>query len=317
VAVELILWTVFAIAVAAGVAMDVKWAIKGDSASDDRRPVRAVLSWICVALLFGVLIACSMGRSSALKFFAGYFLELSLSVDNLFAFMAIVDFFQIKGKDQQRALTCGIVCAIAMRMFFIFVGIALLNAFEWLMYVFGLMLILSAIGMLKSRKTSECQWKFFEKFGAILKFGRSTDASAKTHSTDAPAEAHSTDAPAKTTGRRQFIACIIAIEMADLLFAVDSVTAVLSITRESFLVFSSNVFALIGLRALYFYLEYLARKLHLLKYGIAITLIFVGVKMMLSKIYHISIAASMLTIAAILGVTVIASCATGGGKGGR
>jgi tellurite resistance protein TerC len=286
----LALWLVFFLIVAGGLVMDVIHARRSDLIVDHRWSACAVIWWVSIASMFGVLVACLHGSESALNFFAGYVLELSLSVDNLFAFMAIFRFFRIDAHAQRRALTYGIIGAIAMRMIFIFLGIVLLDNFGWLMYALGTMLIFSAFGMLKKEKAGGCLWKFFEKIGFIRRGGKDAHYIRSGKSRVAP-----------------FIMCIIAIELMDLIFAVDSVSAVLAITRVPVLVFSSNIFAIIGLRALYVYLSHLSSKLHLLNYGIAVILAFIGAKMLFANVFPVSTAASISVIATILTATVVAS----------
>jgi tellurite resistance protein TerC len=296
--VNFFLWLVFWLAVTVGLATDMAWAKKHGAASGTKNSARIVGIWVAVAALFGVLICCVRGHGAASKFFAGYLLELSLSIDNLFIFMATFAHFKVTGAAQRKALTYGIVGAIAMRMLFVFAGIALLNRFEWLMYIFGVTLILSAFGILKTEKKSGDSRKFFRKIGLFLRVKFSKNK---------------LEFFMKSKGKfyaTPLLACVIAIEFVDIVFAIDSVTAVLAITREPILVFSSNVFAIIGMRALYIYLAYLATKLHLLKYGISTVLVLIGAKMILSGTYHIPTAVSIAAIVGILGTSVVASLAT-------
>jgi tellurite resistance protein TerC len=278
--------------------MDIAWTKKHGGVSNPRSSALAVGSWMAVAILFGALVYCVHGCGSATKFFAGYLLEFSLSVDNLFIFMVTFAHFKITGAAQQKGLTYGIIGAIAMRMIFVFAGISLINKFEWLIYIFGALLIFSAFGVVKTDKKSEASRKFFRKVGFFLKIKFSRDklkffvkSKGKFYATS-------------------LLACVIAIELVDVVLAIDSVTAVLAITREPILVFSSNIFAIIGLRALYIHLLHLASKLHLLKYGIAATLLFVGLKMVLSGIYNIPAIASVAIIASILTAATVASFLT-------
>jgi tellurite resistance protein TerC len=285
------LWIVFA-----GVTMAGLW---GEIvAINDQRKQSAKFGttlWLLIAVFFGILVTAILDLDSGLQFFAGYLVELSLSVDNLFIFMSVFSYFKITGLAQQKALTYGILGAICMRMFFVITSISLLNRFEWLMYVFGALLIFSAFGMCKSEKGDGGHQAFF---ASIKKICRLRDSGNKlAFFTKSDGKIYATP----------LLACVITIELLDIVFAVDSVPAVLSITCTPVIVFSSNIFAIIGLRSLYGHLTRLVEKFHLMKYGIAATLIFIGGKIMLRNSIHISTLCSTFVIVSFLLAAMIAS----------
>lgn len=257
-----------------------------------------VIAWISLAAFFGLLIYFLLDDESTLKFFTGYVLELSLSVDNLFVFMSIFSYFHIANKAQQKALTYGMVGAMAIRMIFIFTGITLINKFKWLIHVFGGMLIISALEMFKAEKQYDSTNNLLTKIKTFLKIKRSEDDLA--FFTRCGGKWHATS----------LLACVITIEIVDIVFAADSVPAVLSITKDPILVYSSNIFAVMGLRSLYICLSQLINKFHMLKYGIATNLVFVGTNMIFSEVYHIPTIVNTIAIISIFLVSLTISCLT-------
>ncbi|MDR2603151.1 MAG: TerC/Alx family metal homeostasis membrane protein [Puniceicoccales bacterium] len=292
------LWGIFLTMITIGLYADVVLAKAQYTRANHRSHAYMVIAWISLAVFFGLLVYFFLGYESTLKFFTGYVLELSLSVDNLFVFMAIFSYFHIGNKAQQKALTYGMVGAMVMRMMFVFTGITLLSKFKWLMHVFGIMLIASAIGMFKSEKQRGSTSNLLTKIKTFLKVKRPEDNLAffvkfenKWYATP-------------------LLACVITIEIVDIIFAVDSVPAVLSITKTPIIVYSSNVFAIIGLRSLYICLTQLISKFHLLQYGIAVNLAFVGTNMIFSEVYHIPTIVNTTVIISIFLVTLAISCLT-------
>ncbi|MDR1457533.1 MAG: TerC/Alx family metal homeostasis membrane protein [Puniceicoccales bacterium] len=292
------LWGIFLIIITIGLYADTVLAKAQYAQTNHRSHAYVVIAWISLAAFFGLLVYFFLGQESTLKFFTGYVLELSLSVDNLFVFMTVFSYFHIVDKAQQKALTYGMVGAMVMRMVLIFTGITLLNKFKWLMHVFGAILIVSAIGMFKSEKQRGSTSNFLTKMKTFLKIKHSKDNLAFF----------------TKCGNRWYttslLACVITIEIVDIIFAVDSVPAVLSITKTPILVYSSNVFAIIGLRSLYICLTQIINKFHLLQYGIAVNLIFVGTNMIFSEVYHIPTIVNAVAIISIFLVTLSISCLT-------
>ncbi|MDR2629196.1 MAG: TerC/Alx family metal homeostasis membrane protein [Puniceicoccales bacterium] len=292
------LWGIFSIIIAVGLNADVVLAKAQYAQANHRSHACVVIAWISLAAFFGLLVYFVLGYESALKFFTGYILELSLSVDNLFVFMTIFSYFHIVNKAQQKALIYGMVGAMIMRMVFVFTGITLLNKFKWLIHVFGVMLIVSAVGMFKSKKQRDGTSNLLAKIKTFLRIKHSEDDLAFF----------------TKCGNRWYatslLACVITIEIVDIIFAVDSVPAVLSITKTPILVYSSNVFAIIGLRSLYICLTQLINKFYLLQYGIAVNLIFIGTNMIFSEVYHIPTIVNTIAIVSIFLISLAVSYLT-------
>jgi tellurite resistance protein TerC len=255
--------------------------------------------WVTLALLFctGIYFFHSDGHSKAIEFFAAYLIEYSLSIDNLFVFMLIFRFFIVPHSYEHKALFWGILLALITRAVFIFAGVALLNAFSWVMYIFGAFLIFTGIKMALNKETEVHPDKniaikllrFFipvtKEFQAakffIIKNGRHFAT--------------------------PMLAVLLALETTDILFAVDSIPAVLAISKDPFIVYTSNVFAILGLRSLFFAISGLMKLFHLLHYGLAAILSFVGVKMLIEDFVHVPVGVSLIVISSILVVSVIAS----------
>lgn len=257
-----------------------------------------VCAWVSLALLFGGAIWLVEGPRHALEFYTGYVLEYSLSVDNMFVFIMIFGYFAIPHNLQPKALLWGIVGAVILRFLFIFLGVQLISLFSWTIYVFGALLIFTAAKMLLQKEDDN----FDPSQSFILKLLRKV-MPIKT-------DYHGENFFVLEAGKRMatpLLAAVMVIEMSDLIFAVDSIPAVLSITQDTFLVYSSNIFAIIGLRSLYFLLSGMAGKFPYLKYGISVILFFVGVKMLLSHFLPIPIVASLGVIVGILALSVLAS----------
>lgn len=257
-----------------------------------------VCAWVTLAALFGGAIWLVEGPRHALEFYTGYVLEYSLSVDNMFVFILIFGYFAIPHDLQPKALLWGILGAVVMRFMFIFLGVQLISMFSWTIYVFGALLIFTALKMLLQKEEDNFDpsqsfiLKLLKKFMPIK--------------TDYHGENFFVREKDKWLATPLF-AAVLVIEMSDLIFAVDSIPAVLSITQDTFLVYSSNIFAIIGLRSLYFLLSGMAGKFPYLKYGISVILFFVGAKMLLSHYFPIPIVASLSVIVGILAISVLAS----------
>lgn len=290
-----ILWYIFITVTISGFVLDVL-AIKHEYLNHNHKiSAYVVCAWILIAILFGGIIFLSRGSDDALKYFTGYIIELSLSVDNLFVFMSIFAYFHIHEDAQPKALTYGIIGAVIMRLGFIFAGITVLEHFHWLMYVFGLMLILSGIKMFNKNETTDSHRTFLKTIEKLFHIRRSLNKLS-----------FFTKFNNKWYATPLFV-CIIAIECADIMFAADSVPAVLSVSQDRLIVFSSNIFAIVGLRALYVYVSHLTSKFSLIKYGIAANLIFVGIKMLLIKTIQITTSVSIIVISSTLLLSIIMS----------
>lgn len=253
--------------------------------------------WIALALVFNYGIYLYMGKVKALEFLAGYLIEKSLSVDNLFVFIMLFTYFNVPPKYQHKVLFWGILGALVMRAIFIFAGVALLAAFHWIIYIFGAFLVFTGIKML----VHDDQQVEPEKNGIVRLFKKFFPISNGEHGNKFFVRINH-----KTFATSLFVVLIV-VEVTDLIFAVDSIPAILAISDDSFIIFTSNVFAILGLRALYFALAGIAKYFHFLKYGISAILVFVGVKMCIVSFYKIPISYSLFTILAILVVSVALS----------
>lgn len=291
------LWIAFWVTVVVALFVDLTVLNKHHGHVSIKEAAVMVCAWVSLALLFGGAIWLLEGAQHALAFYTGYVLEYSLSIDNMFVFILIFSYFAIPHDLQPKALLWGILGAVALRFVFIFVGVQLISLFSWTIYVFGLLLIFTATKMLLQKEDDEFDpsqslpLKIMRKFIPLK--------------TDYHGENFFIKEGAKWFATPLF-AAVLVIEMSDLIFAVDSIPAVLSITQDTFLVYSSNIFAIIGLRSLYFLLSGMAGKFPYLKYGISVILFFVGVKMLLSHYIKIPILASLAVIVGLLALSILA-----------
>lgn len=255
--------------------------------------------WVTLALLFctGIYFLHSDGHSKAMEFFAAYLIEYSLSIDNLFVFMLIFRFFSVPHAYEHKALFWGILLALITRGVFIFAGVALLNAFSWVMYVFGVFLIFTGVKMALNKETEVHPDKNIAI--KILRFFIPVTKEFQ--------EAKFFIVKNSRRFATPMLAVLLALETTDILFAVDSIPAVLAISKDPFIVYTSNVFAILGLRSLFFAISGLMKLFHLLHYGLAAILSFVGVKMLIADFFHVPVGASLIVISSILVISVIAS----------
>jgi tellurite resistance protein TerC len=256
-----------------------------------------VAVWVTLALVFAAGLAYFRGSEPALTFLTGYVIEESLSVDNLFVMVVIFEYFTVPAQCQHRVLFYGILGALVMRGLFIGVGALLLARFEWILYVFGTMLVVTGVRMM---------FKHDEEFDGdnnrIVRTVRKLVPMTK--------EYHDKHFFTVQNGRRvatPLLLVLILVEFTDLIFAVDSIPAIFGITKDPFLVFTSNIFAILGLRSMYFLLAAVVEKFYLLKYGLAVILSFIGVKMLIEPRFHIPILASLGVVVATLAVSIAAS----------
>ena len=255
--------------------------------------------WVCLALIFNALVWHFEGPEKGLEFTTGYVLEKSLSVDNLFVFVLLFGAFQVEMRHQHRVLFWGVLGALVMRAVMILAGVALLNRFHWMMYVFGGFLVFTGVKMLiqeehESDPRNNPLVRLFRKVVPYDEHGGHehfwTHKDGKHYATP-------------------MLLVLVCVEVTDLVFAVDSIPAVLAVSRDPFIVYTSNIFAILGLRSLYFLLAKMMDRFHRLKIGLAVILTFVGVKMCIVEWVKIPTAYSLLVIAAILSGSVVASLA--------
>ena len=253
--------------------------------------------WIALALLFNLGLYYFKGKQIALEFLAGYLIEKSLSVDNIFIFLLIFSYFKVPPIYQHKVLFWGILGAIVIRFLFIIVGISLIHRFHFIIYIFGGFLVYTGFKMMKGKEE-----EVHPENNPVLKFFSRFMPVTSTYEED------------KFFVRRAgklfatpLVLVLLMVETTDIIFAVDSIPAIFGVTLDPFIVFTSNIFAILGLRALYFALCGIMDKFHYLSYGLAIILIFVGIKMLVAEIYHIPIGMALGFIGIVLVGSVVVS----------
>ncbi len=255
------------------------------------------IAWTLLAMLVNVWVYFALGSHPALQFFTGYWIERALSIDNLFVFALIFAYFKVPKQYIYRVLYWGIFGALVMRAIFIFAGVALIQLFHPIIYIFGALLIYSGIKMALQKETQES----FEETWLVAAVRRWIPIS------DSYDKHYFFIKQGSRLIATPLFLVLIAIETTDLIFAIDSIPAVLAITTDPFIVYSSNVMAIIGLRALYFALAHAIKAFRYLHYGLALILCFVGTKMLLSEFYEISVHTTLGIVAATLAVSILAS----------
>ena len=253
------------------------------------------LVWIALSFAFAGGLYVLAGRAYALQFVTGYLIEKALSVDNVFVFLVVFSFFKVPSKLQHRVLFWGIFGALVMRAAFILAGAALIERFEWIMYIFGALLVFTGYKMLTAGN-EEMQPDELIAYRMFRRMVPSTDTYRDGHFFVRE------DGRLKAT---PLAAVLVVVESSDLMFAVDSIPAIFAVTRDPFLVYTSNVFAILGLRAMFFLLSGIIDKFAYLKTGLAIVLAYVGVKMLIIEYYHVPPGVSLALVAGILGVAIV------------
>jgi tellurite resistance protein TerC len=269
-----------------------------------REALTWTLVWVSLALLFNVGIYFYLGPTKALEFFTGYIIEESLSVDNLFVFIMIFSYFHVSKTHQPKILKWGIIGALVMRAIFILVGIELIERFHWMIYVFGGLLVITGIKMAfcgeeKIEPEKNLLVRIVRKFVPITKRVRDDRFFIK---------------KGGILAATPLFLTLLVVESSDVIFAVDSIPAVLAVTHDPFIVYTSNVFAIMGLRSLYYLLAHVMEMFVYLKLGISFILAFVGVKMLLTDTYHISIFFSLGVIVGVLAISILTSITIGSRK---
>jgi len=269
---------------------------------DHKVPVKEALIysgiWITLALLFNVFVYFEFGKTKALEFLTGYVIEYSLSVDNIFVFILIFTYFAVPSIYQHKVLFWGIIGALVMRGIFIFTGVALINRFHWIILIFGGFLVFTGIKMLFQKE----QEVHPEKNPVVKFFRKFLPVTTETHGSKLFVRQNH-----KTFATPLFLVLLV-IESSDLIFAVDSIPAILAVSKDTFIVYTSNIFAILGLRSLYFAVSGIMVYFRFLKVGLAFILTYVGLKMLVSFIHiEIPILLSLSIIIGILLLSVLAS----------
>ena len=291
------IWVIFGIAIVIALVLDLGVFHRKAHTVQLKEALIESGAWISIALLFNLWLYFSRGPLAGVEFFTAYLVEKSLSVDNIFVFLLIFQAFKIPPKSQHRVLYFGIAGALVLRAVFVLAGITLLQAFHPIMYFFGAILLFTGLKMLLPRKRAlrpENNW--------MVRIARRMIPVVH----DYEGQQFLVRKSGRWKATPLFLA-LVAVEAMDIIFAVDSVPAVLAITRDTFIVYSSNVFAILGLRALYFALADILPRFRFLHQGLAAIIIFVGTKMIASEHFPISAVTSLIVIAIVLGVTIAAS----------
>jgi tellurite resistance protein TerC len=295
--VELWMWLAFGAFVVAMLAVDlVAFAHRGEAISF-RRAVGWSIGWTLLGLAFGGVVWAWEGRVFAQEYLAGFLIEKSLSIDNLFVFALIFSYFSVPVVYQRRAIFWGIVGAILLRGLFILAGAALLEAFHYTIYLFGAFLVVTGIRMARHSNVEIHP----EKNPVLKLLARVFPLTTRYH------EDRLTVREADRRVATPMLAALAMIATFDVVFAVDSIPAIFAVTREVFIVYAANAFSLLGLAALYFVLAGMMGRFRFLNLGLAVVLVFVGVKMLLDEVYEIPVYLSLIVVVVTLAVTVVAS----------
>ncbi|HEY5036163.1 MAG TPA: TerC family protein [Chthoniobacterales bacterium] len=289
-------WIAFHLGVFAALAIDL-CSFRGPRTISLRSAIWRSLIWIALSLAFNAVVWRWQGMDQAVDFFTGYLIEYSLSVDNIFVFVLIFAYFQVPPEYEHRVLVWGIVGALVMRAIMILVGVTLVARFHFVLYLFGAFLLVTGLRMLLGKSKP-------------LDLEKNMILRATRRLLPVTQEYHGPHFRARIDGRwllTPLALVLIAIDVMDLVFAVDSIPAVLAITQDTFIVYTSNICAILGLRSLYFLLAHLVSRFVYLRIGLAVILCFVGAKMIAARWFHLPNWLSLLVIATILAITICIS----------
>jgi tellurite resistance protein TerC len=290
-------WILFNAVILVLLVLDLAVMSRGRHAVGFKQAMIMSAFWIGLAIGFAVFVHQWLGPGKALEFMTGYLLEEALSVDNLFVFILLFAYFKVPPEQEKSVLFWGIIGALIMRGLFIYAGVTLVQRFHWILYVFGVFLIYTGIQLMfggdKDKDPSN---------NIVLRFSRRFLPLSDSYD----GGRFITRRSGKLLFTPLFVVLLV-VETTDILFAVDSIPAILAITRDSFIVYTSNVFAILGLRSMYFALAGMMKLFHYLNYGLALVLIFIGTKMMLPERFHVPTWVALLAIAVLLAASVLAS----------
>ncbi|MFH0799605.1 MAG: TerC family protein [Pseudomonadota bacterium] len=294
---QMMLWIAFGAVVAAAFALDLGLFNRKGRTFGIRGAIVRSLFWVALALIFNLGVWYWRGSGTALEFLTAYLVEESLSVDNLFIFLMIFSYFGVPVRHQHKALLWGIAGVLIMRGIFIFAGIALIERFHWIIYALGAFLVLTGAKMAfqRDREVRPDSNPIIRLFRKMMPVSEGWEADGFF---------------VRRAGRlfaTPLLIVVLAIETTDVIFAVDSIPAVFAITTDPFVVFTSNIFAILGLRAIFFALSGFMQLFHHLKYGLAVILSLIGIKMLISDVYRIPVGIALGAIACILAISVATS----------
>lgn len=260
--------------------------------------------WVTLSLCFALAVYKTMGKQSGLEFLTGYLIEYALSVDNIFVFVLIFSYFKVPEKYQHRVLFWGIIGALLLRGAMIGMGAALVQRFEWLLYIFGAFLVFTGVKMLLQKEESEYHPEKDPVFRLTRKLWPVTD---EYHGENFFVQLREAKTGTIRRHATPLFIVLIVINTTDIVFATDSIPAIFAVTRDPFIIYTSNICAVLGLRALYFLLAGIMDKFRYLKTGLSLILIFIGVKMLLEHFFHLPISASLGVVGVILAASIFAS----------
>lgn len=292
-----VLWGAFTLFVLGLLALDLGVFHRKAHAVGTREALGWSLFWIILALLFNAGVVRWFGAERGLEFLTGYLIEKALSVDNIFVFLVIFSYFSVPAAYQHRVLFWGILGAIIFRVVFILVGAALLAAFHWVIYVFGGLLIFTAVRIIRAREE-----EVHPERNPLLRLVRRFVPVVPTY--------QGARFFVRTGGRLMatpLLLVLVLVEATDIVFAIDSIPAIFAVTTDPFIVYTSNIFAILGLRALFFLLAGVLHRFHYLKVGLGSVLAFVGTKMLISDFYKMPIGLSLAIVAVLIGGAIVAS----------
>lgn len=292
-----ILWASFNLFVLAMLALDLGVFHRKSHTVTTREALTWTGVWITLAMFFNIFVYYYFDKEKAVEFFTGYLIEKSLSVDNIFVIIMIFSYFNVPTSYQHKVLFWGILGALVMRVIFILAGVELIHKFHWLIYIFGAFLVVTGIRMITSGDA-----KLEPEKNPLVKLARKILPFTETFEGDN----FFIRRDARIWATPLFLVVIL-IEATDLIFAVDSIPAIIAISDDSFIVYTSNVFAILGLRSLYFALSGIEKYFQYLKFGLSAILIFVGVKMTITDLYKIPVEISLIAIVFILAIAMLAS----------
>ena len=288
-------WVGFLALVAVLMAFDLGLFNRGSKHIDAKKAIRMTIVWISIAVLFGIFVLFTLGTDKAIEFYTGYIVEESMSIDNLFVFILIFSFFKIPDDYQHKALYYGIFGALIFRAIFIFAGAELMERFDIVIYIFGIILLIAALKTIFKKSGEEEENKMAIWLSKVFKTSPELDGDKFFTRVD------------RKLIMTPLLLCVIVIELSDVIFALDSIPAVLAISTDTFIVYTSNIFAIMGLRSLYFTIKESMKSLRFLNYGLGIILAFVAFKLLTEKFIEIPVLASLLVIITVLAITVILS----------